>query len=38
MKGTYVPIFNGKRFSLGQWPRTLPKLFTAAGSAATAGG
>jgi len=35
-KGTYVPIFGGKRFALGQWPKSLPKLFTAPGSAATA--
>jgi hypothetical protein len=33
--GTYVPVFGGKRFSIGQWPSTLPKLFTAPGSAAT---
>ncbi|MGH9007011.1 MAG: hypothetical protein ACRDV6_04740, partial [Acidimicrobiales bacterium] len=37
MKGTYVPIFGGKRYALGQWPKTLPSLFTAAGSAPTAG-
>ncbi len=36
MKGTYIPIFNGDRFAIGQWPKSLPKLFTAAGSAATA--
>ena len=36
MKGTYVPIFGGKRFALGAWPKTLPKLFTAAGSGPTA--
>jgi hypothetical protein len=35
-KGTYVSIFGGKRFSLGQWPKSLPTLFTAPGSAATA--
>lgn len=27
-KGTFVAIDNGKRFGLGQWPKTLPKLFT----------
>jgi hypothetical protein len=37
MKGTYVPIFNGQRFTLGQWPKTLPKLFTAPGSAPVPG-
>jgi hypothetical protein len=36
MKGTYVPIFGDKRFTLGEWPKSLPKLFTAAGSAANA--
>jgi len=35
MKGTYVALFGGKRFALGQWPKSLPKLFTAPGSAAT---
>ena len=35
MKGTYVPIFNGERFALGQWPKSLPKLFTAPGSGPT---
>lgn len=25
--GTFVPTFGGKRFSLGQWPTTLPPLF-----------
>jgi hypothetical protein len=34
MKGTYVPIFGGQRFTLGKWPKALPKLFTAPGSAA----
>ncbi len=33
--GTYVDLFGGKRFTIGQWPKTLPKLFTAPGSAAT---
>jgi len=36
-KGTYATIFGGKRFALGRWPKSLPKLFTAAGSAPTAG-
>jgi hypothetical protein len=36
MKGTYDELFNGKRFTLGQWPKSLPKLFTAPGAAATA--
>ena len=36
-KGTFVAIFNGKRFTLGQWPKTLPKLFTTPGSAPVAG-
>jgi hypothetical protein len=27
--GTFVPVFGGKRFSLGQWPTTLPALFGA---------
>ncbi len=27
--GTFVPVFGGKRFSLGQWPTTLPPLFGA---------
>ena len=35
MKGTYDELFNGKRFTLGQWPKSLPKLFTAPGAAAT---
>ena len=33
--GTYVDLFGGKRFAIGQWPATLPKLFTAPGSAAS---
>ena len=33
--GTYIPIFGGKRYSLNNWPATLPKLFTATGSAPT---
>ena len=37
MKGTFDPIFNGQRYTLGQWPKTLPKLFTAPGSAAVPG-
>jgi hypothetical protein len=28
-QGTYVQVFNGKRFSLGDWPTTLPPLFGA---------
>ncbi len=28
MKGSYVAIDNGKRWRLGQWPKTLPALFT----------
>jgi hypothetical protein len=31
-KGTFIPIFGGKRYSLNNWPAKLPKLFTAAGS------
>ncbi len=31
-KGTYIPVFGGKRFSLNNWPATLPPLFTAPGS------
>lgn len=27
-QGTFVPVFNGKRFSTGQWPTSLPALFT----------
>jgi hypothetical protein len=27
--GTFVPVFGGKRFSLGQWPTKLPPLFGA---------
>ena len=34
-KGTYVPIFGGKRFALGQWPKSLPPLFRAPGSSAS---
>jgi len=30
MKGSYVAIVNGKRWGLGQWPSTLPPLFTTA--------
>jgi len=26
-QGTYVPIFNGQRYGIGQWPTTLPTLF-----------
>ncbi|HET9732739.1 MAG TPA: hypothetical protein VFP54_08705 [Acidimicrobiales bacterium] len=26
--GTFIPIFDGKRYGLGQWPSTLPALFT----------
>ena len=37
MKGTYIPIFGGKRFTLGEWPKSLPKLFTSTGSAAVPG-
>ncbi len=33
--GTYVDVFGGKRYTIGQWPKKLPKLFTAPGSAAT---
>ena len=35
MTGTFVPIFNGERFALGGWPKSLPALFTAPGSAAS---
>jgi hypothetical protein len=28
MKGSFVAVDNGKRFGLGQWPKTLPTLFT----------
>ena len=31
-QGTYVPIFSGQRYSVGQWPTQLPTLFTAPGS------
>ena len=34
-KGTYVAVFDGKRYSLGNWPSTLPQLFTSPGSQAT---
>jgi hypothetical protein len=34
-KGTYVAVFGGKRYSLNNWPKTLPPLFTAPGSKAT---
>ncbi|HZU16001.1 MAG TPA: hypothetical protein VFD01_05265 [Candidatus Dormibacteraeota bacterium] len=34
-KGTYVAVFNGQRYSLGNWPSSLPPLFTAAGSTGT---
>jgi hypothetical protein len=34
-KGTFIPLFGGARYSLGDWPSSLPKLFTASGSAAT---
>jgi hypothetical protein len=37
MKGTFDAIFNGQRYTLGQWPKTLPKLFTTPGSAPVAG-
>ncbi len=30
--GTYIDLFGGKRFSIGQWPSKLPPLFTAPGS------
>jgi hypothetical protein len=26
--GTYVAVFGGKRYSVGQWPSQLPSLFT----------
>jgi hypothetical protein len=26
--GTYIQIFGGKRFTLGNWPKSLPPLFT----------
>jgi len=25
--GTYVPVFNGQRYGIGQWPTSLPALF-----------
>jgi len=28
MKGTYIQAFGGKRFGLGQWPKSLPPMFT----------
>ncbi len=31
--GTYVDLFDAHRYTVGQWPSTLPKLFTAKGSA-----
>ena len=34
-KGTYIAVLSGKRYTLGNWPASLPRLFTAAGSAAT---
>ncbi len=27
-QGTYIEVYNGKRFTLGDWPSTLPPLFT----------
>lgn len=30
--GTYVALFGGKRYSLNNWPSSLPSLFTAPGS------
>ncbi|HEV2308933.1 MAG TPA: hypothetical protein VGU73_00305 [Acidimicrobiia bacterium] len=27
-QGTYIQVFNGKRYSLGDWPTSLPTLFT----------
>jgi len=27
-QGTYVAVYGGKRFSLGEWPTQLPPLFT----------
>ena len=27
-KGTYVAVFSGRRFTLGEWPSQLPPLFT----------
>jgi hypothetical protein len=29
MKGTYIPAFGGKRFSLGKFPKSLPPMFGA---------
>ena len=31
-RGTYIAVFGGKRYSLGNWPSKLPPLFTAPGS------
>jgi hypothetical protein len=28
MPGSFVAVNNGARYGLGQWPKTLPKLFT----------
>jgi hypothetical protein len=28
LTGTFVQAFGGKRFGLGQWPKTLPPMFT----------
>ena len=33
--GTYVALFGGKRYALGDWPSRLPQLFTDPGSQAT---
>jgi hypothetical protein len=30
VKGTFVAVYGGKRFTYGSWPGTLPPLFTAA--------
>ena len=27
-QGTYIEVYNGKRFTLGDWPTVLPPLFT----------
>jgi hypothetical protein len=27
-QGTYIAVFNGRRFTIGQWPSQLPPLFT----------
>ena len=29
VKGTFIAVFGGKRFTLGQWPTKLPPLFGA---------